>query len=131
VAAPKSDFFYQMGRRIAALRNARGWSQEALSERAEIGTSYIAHIEIGSRRATVTKLMQIATALDVPLWRLITDERLTADESARDAAERELARTAHGLDAADLRALAYFATRLQSAGRTTGPTAPHKKLRGR
>ena len=109
------DFYRQLGRRIAALRRTVGLSQEKLGERAEVGASYVAHIEIGSRRPTIDVLLRIADAVAVPLWRLLTDDRLTTDEKAWDAAARELAERVHGLAQADLQALTYLATRLQPA----------------
>lgn len=48
-----SDFYRHLGRRIAALRRSDGLSQERLGERARVGSSYIAHIEIGSRKPTI------------------------------------------------------------------------------
>jgi transcriptional regulator with XRE-family HTH domain len=109
------DFYLQLGRRIAALRRSVGLSQERLGERAHVGASYVAHIEIGSRKPTIDVLLRIAGAVDVPLWRLLTDDRLTTDEKAWDAAGRELGEPVHGLAQQDLQALTYLATRLQDA----------------
>jgi len=61
------DFYHQLGRRIAALRRAAGLSQERLGERAHVGASYVAHIEIGSRKPTIDVLLRLADAVDVPL----------------------------------------------------------------
>ena len=108
------DFYRQLGRRIAALRHSVGLSQEKLGERAHVGASYVAHIEIGSRKPTIDVLLRIAGVVDVPLWRLLTDDRLTTDEKAWDAASRELGERVHGLAQQDLQALTYLATRLQA-----------------
>jgi len=107
------DFYRQLGRRIAALRRLVGLSQERLGERAHVGASYVAHIEIGSRKPTIEVLRRIAEVIDVPLWRLLTDDRLTTDEKAWDAAARELAGRVRGIAQQDLQALTYLATRLQ------------------
>lgn len=109
------DFYQQLGRRIAALRGLLDLSQEKLGERARVGSSYIAHIEIGSRRPTIEVLRRIADAVNAPLWRLLTDDRLTPDEKAWDASARDLAEKVHGLAQSDLQALTYLATRLKTA----------------
>jgi transcriptional regulator with XRE-family HTH domain len=110
-----ADFYRQLGRRIAALRRSVGLSQERLGERARVGASYVAHIEIGSRKPTIDVLLRIAGAVDAPLWQLLTDDRFTTDEKAWDAAARELAESVHGLAQPDLQALTYLATRLKTA----------------
>lgn len=110
-----ADFFRALGRRIAALRKSLGLSQERLGERAHVGSSYIAHIEIGSRKPTIDVLLRIADAVDAPLWRLLTDDRLTPDEKAWDAAARDLADKVRGLAQPDLQVLAFLASRLRTA----------------
>lgn len=110
-----ADFYRQLGRRIAALRRSVGLSQERLGERARVGASYIAHIEIGNRKPTIDVLLRIADAVNAPLWKLLTDDRLTPDEKAWDVAARELGERVHGLAQPDLQALTYLATRLKTA----------------
>ncbi len=99
----------------------RSISQEQLGEAAQVGTSHVAHIEIGSRRPTLDVLLKIAAALDVPLWQLITDDRLTTDERVWDAAARDLAGKVRGLEHDDLQALSYLAGRLHDV-RSVGVT---------
>jgi len=131
------EFYERLGARIAALRRAAALSQEQLAERADVGSSYVAHIEVGDRKPTLDVLMRLAAALDVPLWRLITDDRLTRDERARDAHVRVLADRAATLGATDVEALAYIAERLQTASgngrgpatRATGPARNNKTRR--
>ncbi len=110
-----TDFYEHLGRRIALFRRGLALSQERLGERARVGASYVAHIEIGSRKPTIDVLRRIAEAVDVPLWRLLTEDRLTTDEKAWDAASRDLAAKVHGLPQDDLQALSYLAGRLQGA----------------
>lgn len=121
-----ADFYRQLGRRIAGLRKVLGLSQERLGERARVGASYVAHIETGSRKPTLDVLLRIAEAVNAPLWRLLTDDRLTPDEKARDAATRDLNEKAHGLAQPDLYALAYLASRLKTAPSAT--TTRHGQL---
>jgi transcriptional regulator with XRE-family HTH domain len=128
------DFYDELGRRIAEIRKSRSMSQEQLGERADVGTSHISHIEIGTRRPHLDVLLRIAAALDVPLWRLITDDRMTSDERTWDASSRDLAEKVRGLDADDLAALSYLAARLQRRGVRSlraaeggGPRWPRRK----
>lgn len=113
MAKTPPDFYEELGRRVAEIRKSRSLSQEQLGERANVGPSYVAHIEIGTRRPTLDVLLKISGALNVPLWRLITDDRMTADERTWDATSRDLAEKVRGLDPDDLRALSYLAARLQ------------------
>ena len=108
-----ADFYRLLGRRIAALRRAVDMSQEKLGERARVASSYIAHIEIGDRRPTIDVLLRIADAVNAPLWRLLTDDRITHDEKAWDAASRDLAAKVRGLPQSDLQVLSYLASRLK------------------
>jgi transcriptional regulator with XRE-family HTH domain len=127
VVGKAPEFYVQLGRRIAAFRRGLGLSQERLGERARVGSSYIAHIEIGSRKPTIDVLLRIAGAVDVPLWRLLTDDRFAPDERAWDAASRQLGEDVRGLPQQDLQALSYFAVRLKRGAtvpaRVTAPIA--------
>jgi transcriptional regulator with XRE-family HTH domain len=115
----KADFYEELGRRIAELRRSRSMSQERLGETADVGVSYLAHIEVGSRRPTLDVLMRIANALDVALWRLITDDRLSHDEIAWQSVARELGEKVRGLSREDLQTLGYLADRMRSHRHTT------------
>src|SRR5580704_13335214 len=123
-----ADFYAQLGRRIAALRRAAGLSQEKLGERAKVASSYVAHIETGSRKPTVDVLLKLADAVDAPLWRLITDDRLTLDEKAWDATSRDLAANVRGLAQADVHALSYLAGRLHAARESGKPPVALARL---
>jgi transcriptional regulator with XRE-family HTH domain len=61
------------GRRIRQLRNARGWSQERLAERASLDRSYIAGIEVGARNPSLKAVARLADALDVRLPELFQE----------------------------------------------------------
>lgn len=57
-----------IGRAIARLRHAKGWSQEKLAEEAGIGRVTIARLESGARQTgSPDTLRAIATALEVPI----------------------------------------------------------------
>lgn len=104
--------YQAIGRRLAELRRARGWTQEHLAERARRSAPYVARIEAGSRRPTVDVLAALARALDVPLWRLFTSARATLAEREWTEAGSELARVAQQLDSTSLRLLAEVARKM-------------------
>ncbi len=59
---------------MIALRNARGWSQEALALEAGLHRTFIAHVERQARNISLDNIERIAQALDVPCYRLLTLE---------------------------------------------------------
>jgi transcriptional regulator with XRE-family HTH domain len=59
-----------LGRRVRTLRQAKGWSQERLAERADLDRSYIAGIEVGVRNPSLKALERLANALSVRLAEL-------------------------------------------------------------
>ncbi|MFH0903021.1 MAG: helix-turn-helix transcriptional regulator [Pseudomonadota bacterium] len=124
---PHDNFYEQMGRRIAELRkSAANISQERLAERASIAASYVAHIEIGSRKPTLDVLRRIAVALDVPVWRLIVDERLSVEEQGWQEAAQRLAADVRGLPVDDLTLLSVVARKCRAAARL--PVPPPDRL---
>lgn len=52
-----------IGQIIRALREEKGWTQEALALEAGMATSYVSRIERGERRLPTTRLENLATAL--------------------------------------------------------------------
>jgi transcriptional regulator with XRE-family HTH domain len=53
------------GERIRTIRKEKGLSQEALAALADIDRSYMGHIERGEKNITLTKIHQIAKALEI------------------------------------------------------------------
>ena len=53
----------RIGLRIVALRKLRGWSQEALAERAGLGRTHISRIEAGRYAMTLETMQSLAEAL--------------------------------------------------------------------
>jgi transcriptional regulator with XRE-family HTH domain len=53
------------GKAVRALRKSKGLSQEAFADVANIDRSYMGHIERGEKNVTLTKVYQIADALEV------------------------------------------------------------------
>lgn len=56
-----------LGKRIRQLRQLKGWSQEALADKAEMHRTYMWGIEQGVRNPSVRHLTRIAEALDVSM----------------------------------------------------------------
>ena len=60
------------GEKVRQIRKEKGLSQEALADLAGIDRSYMGHIERGAQNITLTKIHQIADALEVPVINLIS-----------------------------------------------------------
>jgi transcriptional regulator with XRE-family HTH domain len=61
------DIRKKLGARLRKLREAQGWSQEELADRAGLHRTYISSVERGVRNPTITVLAKIAAALGVSL----------------------------------------------------------------
>lgn len=60
------------GDKVRQIRKEKGLSQEALADLAGIDRSYMGHLERGDQNITLTKIYQIADALEVPVINLIS-----------------------------------------------------------
>jgi transcriptional regulator with XRE-family HTH domain len=56
-----------LGRRVRQLREANGWTQERLAERADLDRSYIAGIEVGRRNPSLNALEKLSSAFGLDL----------------------------------------------------------------
>ena len=65
------DIRERLGRNVRRLREAKGWSQERLAERADMDRSYITGIEVGARNPSLKALERLAAALSVQLGDLV------------------------------------------------------------
>ena len=63
----------RVGRRIAALRARRGWSQELLGEHANLSQVYLSKVENARVACSVDTLAALASALDVGPAELLTE----------------------------------------------------------
>ncbi|WP_405797877.1 helix-turn-helix domain-containing protein [Streptomyces sp. NBC_01506] len=54
------------GRRVRALREQRGYSQEALAHAAGLHRTYVSSLERGNRNVGLDNIVALAQALDVP-----------------------------------------------------------------
>lgn len=59
--------YVDLGRRIRKQRIGLGWTQERLSEMIGVSTSFVGHVERGSRKASLETLVSLANALNVSL----------------------------------------------------------------
>ena len=66
------DIRRRVGRNIKKEREARGWSQEELADRAGLHRTYVSGVERGVRNPTVTVLERMAKALSLKIGQ-ITD----------------------------------------------------------
>jgi transcriptional regulator with XRE-family HTH domain len=60
-----------MGKRLKKLREAKGMSQAALAEKADLSRGYLLRLEAGRQDPTLGTLERLAKALDVSLRKLI------------------------------------------------------------
>ena len=61
-----------IGEKIKDLRRNRSMTQEALAERVNVSTSFVGHVERGTRKASLETLVAMANALDVSLDYLLS-----------------------------------------------------------
>jgi len=83
----------RIGRKIAALRMARGWSQEALAVRAGVARSRLSKWESGDHVPPVDKLVDLARELEVGLDDLVS-EGMGPREAGLSPEQRRLVRRA-------------------------------------
>ena len=61
------------GRRLRELRKARGLTQEALAESADLSGNYISDLELGLKVPSLTILVRLSQALEVATPDLLAD----------------------------------------------------------
>lgn len=96
-----------LGRRVRRARKAAGLTQYELAEKLGISTSFLGHIERGSRKASLETIIRIANELSISLDNLLADSLTTLPNTSeahynrrQQLALREAVRTlAENLDA--------------------------------
>jgi XRE family aerobic/anaerobic benzoate catabolism transcriptional regulator len=73
------QFLRAFGERVRGERARRGMSRKLLADHAGISERYITQLESGKGNASILILRQIASALGLPLTRLVEDESLSAE----------------------------------------------------
>lgn len=61
--AEKSEFGIELGRRLAELRKAKGWTQVQFAEVSGVSSTYIARIEKGHHSPSVEMLQRLLAPL--------------------------------------------------------------------
>ncbi len=73
VAAQRSASHVAFGAQIRAARRRHGMSQDDLAERSGLHRTYIGGIERGERNPSLTNIVRLAGALEVPVADLVRD----------------------------------------------------------
>lgn len=72
--------YAKIGARIRKAREEKGITQETLGEICQLSTSYIGHIERGTRIPSLSTLHKISSQLKVSLDMLISDSVVSDDD---------------------------------------------------
>ncbi|MBM6869808.1 helix-turn-helix transcriptional regulator [Pseudoflavonifractor phocaeensis] len=64
-----------LGKNVRNLRHMRGYSQEHLAEMCDISTSFLGHIERGTRKMSLETMMALVNALKVTPDMLLLDQK--------------------------------------------------------
>ena len=73
MAKRRDPLLRALGLRVRQLRERKGWTQEALADRADLDRSYIAGIEAGLRNPSFRALARIARGLGVPVAEVVAN----------------------------------------------------------
>lgn len=65
--------YIDLGQKIRRQRTQLNWTQEALAERIGVSTSFVGHIERGTRKASLETLVSVANVLNVSLDYLLAN----------------------------------------------------------
>ena len=63
--------YVDLGKRVRARRTALNWTQEHLAQEIGVSTSFIGHIERGSRKASIDTLVMLANAMQISTYELL------------------------------------------------------------
>ena len=72
--------YVDLGKRVRARRVALNWTQEMLAQEIGVSTSFIGHIERGSRKASIDTLVMLANAMQIS-----TDDLLSGSLKMQEA----------------------------------------------
>ena len=88
--ATSEDYVQRLGRRVQALRAAKGLTQHQLADAAGLDRTYISGLEHGRQNPTVGALLRLTRALEVPLDRVLlggADAERESRKGGRNARE--------------------------------------------
>ncbi len=93
-----------LGRRIRAIRKAKGWTQEELGSKADVSYKFVGEIERGQQNPSFDTLVKIADALEVELFDLF---RFEQEITNRKDIEARMAKITKGVSEDDLRQIFF------------------------
>jgi transcriptional regulator with XRE-family HTH domain len=56
-----------IGRAVRICRSARGWTQQDLAGKSEVGKSMLSLVEAGKRELSIDAIKRVCAALDIPM----------------------------------------------------------------
>lgn len=65
--------YVELGRQVRRRRLEIGWTQEALAKEIGVSTSFVGHIERGTRKASLETVVAISNAMSVSLDDLLAE----------------------------------------------------------
>jgi XRE family transcriptional regulator, aerobic/anaerobic benzoate catabolism transcriptional regulator len=68
-----SEYLQQLGERLRSARVRRGFTQEQLAKQCALSSRFLAKVELGCGNISVTRLRELARALDVPIESLASE----------------------------------------------------------
>ena len=71
MAQTKNPECVRFGHHLREIRKQKGYSQESFADHAEVHRTYLGGLERGERNPTLTVLVKLAVALNVPLAKLM------------------------------------------------------------
>lgn len=99
----------KIGQRVRDIRKSKGLSQEQLGEKAGFHFSYIGGVERAEKNITLTNLIKIADALEVPIIELFSYTRHQKSVlNEKDIMLNQLVDVLMGLKKSDLRKVQLF-----------------------
>lgn len=82
--------YVDLGKRIRARRQHLGLTQEQLAKEMGVSTSFMGHIERGTRKASLETLVQLANVMDVSIDGLLSASLNRGNDTKRQKAMRDL-----------------------------------------
>ncbi len=75
--------YVDLGKKVRARRMELNWTQERLAQEIGVSTSFIGHIERGSRKASIDTLVMLANAMEISTDEMLEGSLLVSDQLVR------------------------------------------------
>lgn len=114
------EYAFRIGQQIRSLRKAKGLTQSTLAELAELNGKFLGTVERGETTLTVSRLLRLAAALEVPVTTIIEPAGSfhSTKVSKKDIISL-ITTNLHKLSASDLLALYRYSAFLQAGSDDT------------